>query len=62
MVLKKKLRVRDLLLAALVILLCVGVPIWMLIYVLITGSVVWGVAMIAYVWVAYFIARRFDHV
>lgn len=58
---KKKRRIRDLLRAALVVLLFIGVPVWLLMITLITGSVGVFVGMVGYVFVSWFIGRRFEN-
>lgn len=57
---KKKRSFRDLLRAALVVLLFIGVPVWLLMIALITGSADVCICMIAYVSVAWIVGRRFE--
>lgn len=61
MVFKKKLRIQDALLAAGVVLLFVGVPIWLFMIGLITGSVPVWLILFVWVWVSYSIIRRFEN-
>ena len=56
MVFKKKRRVRDLLRAALVILLCVGVPIWLLMIAMITQDALVCLFMMDWCFVSYLVS------
>lgn len=57
---KKKRSFRDLLVAALVVLLFIGIPVWLLMIALITGSAAWGFVLIGYVSVSCIVGRRFE--
>ena len=57
---KKKRSFWDLLWAALIVLLVVGVPIWLLMIFLITESIPVFIAMIVYSSILWIIARRFE--
>ena len=61
MVFKKRMRMRVLLRCCGVLLVFFAVPIWLLMIVMITGSVGWCVLLLCWLGVTYSIARRIEN-
>lgn len=57
---KKKRSFREIALAILVMFVYIAVPVWGLMYVMITKSVAAGLALLGWMGLSYFIGRRFE--
>ena len=57
---KKKRSLWELLRAALVVLFCFGVPVWLLVVAMITESAGWCIALIGWVLISWFISGRVE--
>lgn len=57
---KKKRRLCDLLRAALIIVLFIGVPIWLLMFCMVTNDLIAWFGLAAWLFISYSVSRRFE--